>query len=307
MPFNVSNPVFYYDKNDFRAAGLDPEQPPATLAEMQEMGQAIVDAGAAETAMSLEVQPWYPEQWSSMAGQELVDNTNGRDARAETATVDNETMVEIFQWVRDMVDAGLIFNVGRNPSGADHFFALASGDAAFTIGTSGALGSVYDALDSGSVDTDVEIGVGPLPGPVAGGPTSAGGAALSIVANGSSPEQIAATWDFVQWLVDPEQQARWHVNTGYIPISFAASEDEQVQALWSERPGYQVAYEQLADDNLPPGGGGPVIGGYVEFRNAIEEAIEALVLEDADPAETAATLQERADEAIAAYNDRVPG
>ena len=307
MPFNVSNPVFYYDRNDFTAAGLDPDAPPATLDEMLEMGQAIVDAGAAEQAMSLEVQPWYPEQWSSMAGQELVDNTNGRDARAETATVDNEVMVEIFQWVRDMVDNDLVFNVGRNPSGADHFFALASGDAAFTIGTSGALGSVYDALDSGTVETDVDIGIGPLPGPVAAGPTSAGGAALSIVANESSDEQIAATWDFVQWLVAPEQQARWHVNTGYIPISFAASEDAAVQELWAERPGYQVAYEQLADDNLPPGGGGPVIGAYVEFRNAVEDAIEALVLDEADPAETAATLQEEADRAIASYNDRVAG
>lgn len=307
MPFNVSNPVFYYDKNDFRAAGLDPEAPPATLDEMLEMGQEIVDAGAAEQAMALEVQPWYPEQWMSMAGESLVDNNNGRDARAETATVDNETMTGIFQWVRDMVDAGLVFNVGRNPSGADHFFALANGDAAFTIGTSGALGSVYDALDSGSVETDVEIGVGPLPGPVAGGPTSAGGAALWNVANGSTPEQIAATWDFEQWLVDPVQQARWHVNTGYIPISFAAADDPDVQALWADRPGYQVAYEQLADDNLPPGGGGPVIGGYVEFRNALEDAIEALVLDDADPAETAATFQQAADDAIAAYNDRVPG
>lgn len=307
MPFNVSNPVFYYDKNDFRAAGLDPEAPPATLDEMMAMGQQVVDAGAAETAMSLEIQPWYPEQWSSMASQELVDNTNGRDARAEAATVDNETMIGIFQWIRDMVDAGLVFNVGRNPSGADHFFALANGDAAFTIGTSGALGSVYDALDSGTVDTDVEIGVGPMPGPVAGGPTSAGGAGLSIVANGSSPEEIAASWDFVQWLVDSEQQARWHVNTGYIPITLDAAEDPAVQALWAERPGYQVAYEQLADDNLPPGGGGPVIGGYVEFRNAMEDAIEELVLHDADPATVAADLQTAADEGIAAYNDRVAG
>jgi sn-glycerol 3-phosphate transport system substrate-binding protein len=126
------------------------------------------------------------------------------------------------------------------------------------------------------------------------------------VANESSPEQIAATWDFVTYLVDPAQQARWHVNTGYIPISAAAAEDPEVQALWAERPGYQVAFEQLADDNLPPGGGGPVIGAYVEFRNAIEEAIEALVLDGADPAETAVDLQAQADEAIAAYNERVP-
>src|SRR4029450_13121040 len=31
VPFNVSNPVLYYDKAKFRAAGLDPEDPPATL------------------------------------------------------------------------------------------------------------------------------------------------------------------------------------------------------------------------------------------------------------------------------------
>ena len=140
---------------------------------------------------------------------------------------------------------------------------------------------------------------------MAGGPTSAGGAALSIVANGSSPEQIAATWDFVRYLVDPVQQAFWHVNTGYIPISFTPSEDADVQALWADRPGYQVAYEQLADENLPPGGGGPVIGAYVEFRNALEDAIEALVLDNADPTATAASLQEEADAAIASYNDRV--
>ncbi|MET0803363.1 MAG: extracellular solute-binding protein, partial [Acidimicrobiales bacterium] len=122
MPFNVSNPVFYYDRNDFTAAGLDPDAPPATLDEMYDMGQTIVEAGVAEHAMSLEVQPWYPEQWMSMAGETLVDNTNGRDARAEAATVDNATMIDIFTWIREMVDNDLIFNVGRNPSGADHFF-----------------------------------------------------------------------------------------------------------------------------------------------------------------------------------------
>lgn len=304
MPFNVSNPVFYYDKNDFRTAGLDPEAPPATLDEMTEMARAIVDSGAATHGMSLEVQPWYPEQWTSMAGETLVDNTNGRDARATAATLENPAMLEIYEWIAEMVADDLVFNVGRNPSGADHFLALASGDAAFTIGTSGALGTVYDALDSGQGE-GVEIGVGPLPGPVAGGPTSAGGAALWMVADGSSPEEIAATWDFLTWLVAPEQQAAWHIGTGYIPISFEAAEAPEVAELWAERPGFQVAFDQLADDNLPPGGGGPVIGAYVEFRDALEEAIEDLVLEGADPAERLAQTQQEANDAIASYNDRV--
>ena len=111
-----------------------------------------------------------------MASQELVDNTNGRDARAEAATVDNETMIGIFQWIRDMVDAGLVFNVGRNPSGADHFFALANGDAAFTIGTSGALGLGLRRPRLGDRGHRRGDRGRPNAGPVAGGPTSAGGA-----------------------------------------------------------------------------------------------------------------------------------
>ena len=35
MPFNVSNPVLYYNKNAFQAAGLDPNNPPKTLDEVK--------------------------------------------------------------------------------------------------------------------------------------------------------------------------------------------------------------------------------------------------------------------------------
>ncbi|HEX5096079.1 MAG TPA: extracellular solute-binding protein, partial [Acidimicrobiia bacterium] len=43
MPFNVSNPILYYNKNAFTNAGLDPEKPPTTLDEMMEASQKIVD------------------------------------------------------------------------------------------------------------------------------------------------------------------------------------------------------------------------------------------------------------------------
>ncbi len=43
MPFNVSNPVLYYNKNAFRAAGLDPEKPPTTLDEVK--ADALEDQG----------------------------------------------------------------------------------------------------------------------------------------------------------------------------------------------------------------------------------------------------------------------
>jgi sn-glycerol 3-phosphate transport system substrate-binding protein len=34
MPFNTSNPILYYNKDLFKAAGLDPEKPPTTFEEV---------------------------------------------------------------------------------------------------------------------------------------------------------------------------------------------------------------------------------------------------------------------------------
>ena len=48
MPFNVSNPVLFYNRKAFEAAGLDPDAPPATLDEVMQASQTIVDQGAAE-------------------------------------------------------------------------------------------------------------------------------------------------------------------------------------------------------------------------------------------------------------------
>ena len=50
MPFNVSNPVFFYDKNAFRAAGLDPEKPPTTLDEVKADALKIKAAGGTRPA-----------------------------------------------------------------------------------------------------------------------------------------------------------------------------------------------------------------------------------------------------------------
>ena len=49
MPFNVSNPVLYFLKPVFEAAGLDPADPPVSLEDLRTAAQAIVDSGAAST------------------------------------------------------------------------------------------------------------------------------------------------------------------------------------------------------------------------------------------------------------------
>ena len=304
MPFNVSNPVLYYNAVAFEAAGLDPENPPATLAEVQEISRTIVESGAAKYAMSLEIQGWYVEQWYAKAGETVVNNENGRSARATEATLQKPIGDEVFGWLRSMLDEELALNVGRNPSGRDHFLAIASGDAAMTIGTSAALGGIYDVLQGNpGLASRVDVRVAPLPGSDEGG-VVVGGASLWMI-NKSPDAEKAAAWDFAKWLDEPEQQARWHAGTGYIPIRASAAELPEVTQLWAERPGFEVAFRQLTESGAAPGGGGPVIGGYPGFRDAVEEAIERVILQGADATEALAAAQEKADAAITSYNDRI--
>ena len=106
------------------------------------------------------------------------------------------------------------------------------------------------------------------------------------------------------WLDEPAQQVTWSIGTGYIPTRLSASEDPRLQELWAERPGFRVAFDQLAAAGPIAGGGGPVIGDFGGFREAIEQALESLY-QGADPAVVAAEAQRQATDAIRAYNRRI--
>lgn len=304
MPFNSSGPVLYYNTQMFEAAGLTEADVPTTLDELRSVSQTIVDAGVAPSGFALELSPGYLEQWLAMGGEPLVDNDNGRTNRAGATHLDSELMLEIFTWVDDMVDDGLATNVGRNVGGTEALLSIANGDVAMSFGTSAALGSILTVLGSGQFP-DVGVGVAPLPGPTGDNPggVHVAGAALWLVERGHDDVEIAATWDYVRWLNEPEQQAAWHAGTGYLPIRQDAIDLPDVQGLWDEQPEFRVAYDQLVGSGAEVGG--PVVGDYEAMRDAVIEALERMILEDADPATALADAKQRADEAIASYNNSV--
>jgi sn-glycerol 3-phosphate transport system substrate-binding protein len=83
MPFNVSGPVFLYNKQAFTKAGLDPDKPPATLDEVRQDAQKIKAAGASNGApFGLKLDPGFFEHWRAMADKLYVNNGNGRTSRA---------------------------------------------------------------------------------------------------------------------------------------------------------------------------------------------------------------------------------
>ena len=78
MPFNSSTPVMYYNKDAFKAAGLDPENPPATYEEIIEASKAIGEANDGMKGFALQAYGWLWEQLLANQGALLLNNDNGR-------------------------------------------------------------------------------------------------------------------------------------------------------------------------------------------------------------------------------------
>src|SRR5205085_3065224 len=103
IPWNSSNPVLYYNKGLFKAAGLDPEKPPQTFDEMLADCKAIIAANTTLTACAnWPVTSWFVEQWMAMQNAPLANNDNGRTKRATAMNFDSKEMLKIVSWWQQM-------------------------------------------------------------------------------------------------------------------------------------------------------------------------------------------------------------
>jgi sn-glycerol 3-phosphate transport system substrate-binding protein len=304
MPFNVSNPVLYYNKRAFQSAGLDPDNPPKTLAEVKSAAQKLKDSGTVSQAgFGLKLDPWYLEQWSALGGKTYVNNGNGRKNRASAVTFDNKTGREIFTFLNDMVNEGLArTNPSEGSQAFDNLLGIGNGNFGMTIDTSAALGTIQQVLAGGEYP-NVELGVAPMPGPKGRGGVLVGGAA-NFISSKSSPEKQAAAWQFAKFLNEPESQAEWSVGTGYVPIRQAAADLPQVQDYWASNPGFKVAYDQLVGGVANSATAGPVIGDYQGVRDVVLDS-EQQMFGGMSPKEALSLAKQNADAKIEEYNSRV--
>ena len=312
MPFNISNPVLFYNKRVFEAAGLDPNVPPASLDDLRSMSQAIVDSGAATYGLSLESGfdsggGWYVEQWFAKAQEFYVDGDNGRTNRATKVLYNNQTGIDLLTFLQEMINDGLAVDVGDNSqTGYDNLLKMAdqTEPSAMTINTSASLGPVLAVLGSGqfpNINAD-DVGVGPMPGPDGAPGALIGGAALWMVDSGDDV-RTAATWDFLTYLVGAQVQSEWAVATGYVPNRTDALDLEPYKGTVAADPRFAVAYQQLLDTPDGPTSAGPVVGPLRQIRSVLATAVAAVF--NGDDVKTA--LDAAADQAnglIADYNAR---
>jgi len=302
MPWNSSNPILYYNKDIFRAAGLDPEKPPETFEEMLDVCDTIVSSGAAKNCISWPLHGWFFEQWMANMGAELADNGNGRDARATEVYLTGDAAKTIMNWWKEMYDKGYYAYSGKleDWDGADAIFV--SGQAAMEItSTSDVVQRQNDAAENG-----FELGTSYLPYPADSERQGVivGGASMWLT--GGHPDvEMQAAKDFVIWFTNTENAIRWHKATGYFPIRKSAVDVLEVENWFELNPAYQAAFDQLLETKVNRATQGALIGAFPEVRTIIEQAVEKVLAGEATVDEALEAAKTEADKAIQDYNASV--
>ncbi|MFQ5576977.1 MAG: ABC transporter substrate-binding protein, partial [Anaerolineae bacterium] len=302
LPWNSSNPILYYNKDIFRAAGLDPEAPPQTFEEMLDACETIVSSGAAKNCISWPLHGWFFEQWMANMGAELANNGNGRDARATEVYLDGDAAKIIVNWWKEMYDKGYYAYSGKleDWDGADAIFV--SGQAAMEItSTSDVVNRQNDAAENG-----FELGTSYLPYPVNSERSGVivGGASIWLTA-GHPDNELQAAKDFMIWFTNTENAIRWHKATGYFPVRKSAVDVLEVENWFELNPAYTAAFDQLLNTKPIPATQGALIGAFPEVRTIIEQAVEKVLAGEASVDDALSAAKADADKAVEDYNKSV--
>ena len=299
MPFNSSTPIMYINRDAFIEAGLDPDNPPKNFDEIIAACEKLVkkdeNGNITRYGFGMGNYGWFFEQWVGKMGLHYVDQGNGREAPATKVVFDeNGAALQILSTWDKLIKEGYITYLNRGNDDAKSAFI--TGNIAMVLESTAALKSLLV-----NVDNRFEIGTAYFPSINAddAGGVSIGGGSLWAINNGDDAKR-AASWEFIKFMISPEQQAYWNAQTGYFPITVATHELDAFKANIEEYPQFMTAIDQLHDTK--PEYTGSLLSVFPEARAKVEEITERVIMGELTPEEAVTQLATQVNEAITIYN-----
>ena len=269
MPFNSSTQVLYINKELFKKAGLDPNNPPKTWPEMEKAMEKLKASGA-PCAFTTGWQSWVQlESFSAWHNVPFASEANGFAGLDTRLKFNGPVQVKHIQNLGDWAKKGLFTYKGRKDEPSAAFY---SGECAMMTQSSGTYANI-----KANAKFAWRVATLPYYPDVKGAPqnTIIGGATLWVL-NQKNPEMYKGIAKFFTFLSSPEVQEDWHASTGYVPITLAAYELAKQKGLYTERPGFDIAIKELTNKPPTQNSKGLRLGNFVQIRNIIDEELEAV-------------------------------
>ena len=267
FPFNSSTPILYYNKDLFRAAGLDPDQPPRTWPELEAAARKLLGAGVS-CGFTTEWPSWINiENFSAYHDLPLATKQNGFGGFDAELTINNPVLVRHIEALATWQKTKIFVYGGRGNQAEPRFHG---GECAIYLGSSAVRANVL-------AHAKFEVGYGMLPywPDVAGAPRNSiiGGATLWVL-KGRPAAEYKGVARFFAFLARPGVQAWWHQATGYLPLTREAYELSRQRGFYDRTPGADISIEQLTLRPATANSRGLRLGSFLLIRDVIEDELE---------------------------------
>ena len=268
FPFNSSTPVLHYNKDAFRAAGLDPENPPKSWPEVA-LTAAKLKASGHQCPFTTSWVSWTQlESFSAWHNVEFATKRNGFGGLDARLAFNTPLHVRHIENLANMSNQKLLVYKGRG-NAADSTFV--SGACAMVTGSSAMRGNIEK-------NAKFKAGTSTLPyyPDVQGAPqnTVIGGASLWVM-SGKKPDEYKGVAQFFAHLSTPEAAAASHQRTGYLPITHASFKLTESSGYYKNNPGADVSVTQMIRKTTDKSRG-IRLGNFVQIRTIIDEEMELI-------------------------------
>jgi sn-glycerol 3-phosphate transport system substrate-binding protein len=269
FPFNSSSMVMWINRDAFRRAGLNPDQPPKTWPEVFKAAKTLRASGSATCGFSTAWTTWANiEQFSAWHNLPLSTRANGLDGFDTELTFNGPFQVRHLENLVELQKDKTFDYSGRTNTGESRF---TSGECPIFLTSS----SLYGSL-RGSAKFDWAAAPIPYYPDVPGAPQNSiiGGASLWAM-GGKTAEEYRGVAKFFAFLSGTDRQAQLHRESGYLPITHAAYAEAQASGLYDRYPYLKVALVELTSKEPTENSRGLRLGNMVQLRDLWAEEIEA--------------------------------
>ncbi|MEM6849775.1 MAG: sn-glycerol-3-phosphate ABC transporter substrate-binding protein UgpB [Pseudomonadota bacterium] len=275
FPFNSSTPVLWVNRDLLQANDIDPDVDLSTWENVGEVLDSLAAAGV-DCPLTTAWQSWiHLENMSAYHDTPFATQDNGFAGTDTELAFNSPAQVAHIGAMGEWAQDGKFIYAGRRNEGGANFRA---GECAlFTESSAGYAGIKAEA------EFDFEVRPLPYWSALKDEPqnTIIGGASLWAM-EGHTDEEYEAVAAFLNFLSSTDIQAKWHQDTGYLPITAAASDATRDMGFYDKNPGTDIAVIQMTANEPTGNSKGLRLGSFDQIRGIIDEELEAVWAGDKD-------------------------
>ncbi|WP_408011369.1 ABC transporter substrate-binding protein [Pseudalkalibacillus sp. A8] len=197
LPYTTDSRMLYYNKDHFKAAGLDPENPPKTTQELEAAAEKLTKKEG-NRFKQIGFIPWYGQGWiygwGWSFGGEFYNKETGR------VTANDPEIVEALTWMADVAQKFDVEDIAgfESSAGSGAMDPFISGQISMKVDGNWTISAIE------KYKPDLNYGVTPIPTPTGTDFTTWSGGHAVIIPKGA--KNVEAAWEFVKFFGTEEGQ-----------------------------------------------------------------------------------------------------